>query len=55
MNNIKITIEDEYDGFVISINDKRFRFDQEDTHEDLVLVFREILGINVDITYEVTC
>lgn len=38
-----VRIEEECDGFVIHINDTRWRFDQEDTKEKLVEVF-ETLG-----------
>ena len=47
MSDIKISVIDEYDGFVIVIHkdgeeDKRYRFDQEDTREEMVDMFHSI-------------
>lgn len=47
MSDIRITILDECDGFVIIISrdgeeDKRYRFDQEDTREEMVDMFHSL-------------
>jgi hypothetical protein len=38
----KISIEDYYDGFAITVNDKRFYIDQEADRSLLVDVFKEL-------------
>jgi hypothetical protein len=50
---MKIFIEEYSDGFVVRINDKRFSFNQEDTVEGLVDVFKA-LGFD-DVVYEEVC
>ena len=47
-SNSKIYIGDSYDGFSITINDERFHFDQEDTKEELVDVFKELGFKNIE-------
>lgn len=47
MSQPKVTVIDEYDGFVIVITssdgtETRYRFDQEDTREEMVSVFSEL-------------
>lgn len=46
----KVVVIDEYDGFVIVVNGKMFRFDQEDLRKDMVKVFKEL---GIDAEYEV--
>lgn len=46
----KIKVEDYYDGFAIDVDGVRYDFDQEDTRELLVDLFRD-LGYN-DVSYE---
>ena len=48
-----IRIEDEHGGFVIVIDEQRFLFDDEDSHEGLIKVF-EFLGYK-NVTYEEVC
>lgn len=56
---MKIVIEDLYDGFYIVLIDSvtkeetRYHFDQEDSLEDMVKVFKK-LGFN-DVHYEEVC
>lgn len=51
MSNVKITILDECDGFVIVIHkdgeDRRYRFDQEETREEMVDMFH-VLGFEAE-------
>jgi hypothetical protein len=52
MDIVKVRIEDYCDGFAVILIDKdgleeRFRFDQEDTREELVAAFKK-LGIKAE-------
>lgn len=48
-NKPKVRIEEYYDGFAIYVDDKRFSFDQEESKENLVEMFK---ALGVEATYE---
>lgn len=44
-----VKVLEEYDGFVIMVDEQYFRFDQEDTKEDLIKVFA---ALGIEASYE---
>lgn len=48
---MKITVIDFYDGFEVIIDDKGFYFNQEDTREKLVAVFK-LVNPDAEVEYD---
>ena len=41
---MKISVSDSYDSFEVSIDRQRYYFDQEETHEALLGLLRDLVG-----------